>query len=107
MNKGLFTSERTNWRTPKSLYQALDAEFHFDFDPCSTNPTFDGLSVAWRQSNYVNPPYGRAIKQWVEKADFEVREGKADIVVALVPARVDTCARRQRNRRIVWHLETS
>lgn len=34
ITKGLFTSERQNWKTPKAFYQALDAEFGFDFDPC-------------------------------------------------------------------------
>ena len=23
-----------DWKTPKDLYDSLDKEFHFDFDPC-------------------------------------------------------------------------
>ena len=26
--------ENDHWGTPKALYDKLDAEFHFDFDPC-------------------------------------------------------------------------
>lgn len=39
-----------NWKTPKAFYDKLDAEFHFDFDPCPYSdgePVFDGLSVPW------------------------------------------------------------
>jgi hypothetical protein len=38
LNRGLFTSQRGDWKTPRALFQALDAEFHFDFDPCPTKP---------------------------------------------------------------------
>ncbi len=26
-----------DWATPKKLYDELDAEFHFDYDPCPLN----------------------------------------------------------------------
>src|SRR3546814_11981679 len=39
------------WLTPPDLYAALDAEFHFDFDPCPyPKPEgFDGLTFEWGQ----------------------------------------------------------
>lgn len=48
------------WLTPKALYDELNAEFKFDFDPCPfPRPEgFDGLAVEWGKSNYVNPPFG-------------------------------------------------
>ena len=48
------------WLTPPELYAALDAEFHFDFDPCPypKPDNFDGLTCEWGQRNYVNPPFG-------------------------------------------------
>ena len=49
-----------NWATPKELYKKLDDEFHFDFDPCPLHATFDGLSVEWGMSNFINPPYSKA-----------------------------------------------
>ena len=88
INSGLFTSARGNWKTPKALYNSLDSEFHFDFDPCPTNPIFDGLLVEWGTRNYVNPPYGRVIGLWIEKGYKEFTEGK--LVVFLIPSRTDT-----------------
>lgn len=42
-----FSSQRMDWKTPKAVYQVLDAEFGFDFDPCPPKPTFDGLAINW------------------------------------------------------------
>ena len=61
MNRVHFSSQDLDWQTPKEVYQVLDAEFGFDHDPCPVNPTVDGLTSEWGQSNYVNPPYGREI----------------------------------------------
>ena len=63
-----FMAMRSNWRTPKALFQELDAEFHFDFDPCPPVPTCNGLQVPWGLSNFVTPPYGRVIGDWLQKA---------------------------------------
>ena len=43
--------------TPPEFMAELDAEFHFDFDPCPhPRPAgFDGLKVDWGRANYVNP----------------------------------------------------
>lgn len=83
-----FSSQRLDWQTPKAVYQILDAEFQFDFDPCPNNPTFDGLSIEWGGSNYVNPPYGREIGAWLAKGYAEAQQGKT--VVFLIPSRTDT-----------------
>ena len=66
INNGLFSSKCPNWKTPRALYDALHQRFEFDFDPCPTNPTFDGLDVEWGESNFCNPPYGGVLKHWVE-----------------------------------------
>jgi site-specific DNA-methyltransferase (adenine-specific) len=79
-----FSSLRLDWKTPKAVYQVLDAEFSFDFDPCPVNPQFDGLSVEWGESNFVNPPYGRELPKWIEKGFKEWRKGKT--VVFLIPS---------------------
>jgi len=88
LNRGLFTSQRGDWKTPKSLYQALDAEFHFDFDPCPVKPKSDGLEGGWGKVNFVNPPYGRNISAWLQKGYEENQKGKT--VVFLLPSRTDT-----------------
>ena len=88
VNRGLFSSLRTDWKTPRALYQALDAEFHFDHDPCPSAPIFDGLKTDWGKVNFVNPPYGSEIGKWIEKGYEEFLEGKT--VVFLIPSRTDT-----------------
>lgn len=42
-----YSSQRMDWKTPKAVYQVLDAEFHFDFDPCPPTPNFNGLETEW------------------------------------------------------------
>ena len=50
----------------------------------------DGLSLPWHGVVFVNPPYGRTLGPWVANAHHEVQEGRAQTVVALLPARPDT-----------------
>lgn len=100
INEGLFTSLRDNWETPQDLFDALDKEFCFTLDPCADNENFkcpkyftekeDGLKQSW--AGYVvfmNPPYGRAIGRWVQKA-YEENTTSNVTVVGLLPARTDT-----------------
>ena len=92
MTSGMFSSIHLDWRTPSELYEKLDAEFHFDFDPCPPDPQFDGLEIEWGDRNFVNPPYGRCTKTgvtaWAKKGYEEHLKGK--LVVFLVAARTDT-----------------
>jgi site-specific DNA-methyltransferase (adenine-specific) len=96
----LFSSKSDSWATPQAFFDELDKEFHFDLDPCADDqnhkcPLYftkeqDGLKQDWSgHIVFCNPPYGRRIGQWVEKA---FREGCKDntIVVLLVHARTDT-----------------
>jgi len=66
-NKSLFSSVRNDWKTPKDLYDKLDAEFNFDCDPCPVNPTFDGLNIEWGKCNFVNPPYVESLSNGSKK----------------------------------------
>lgn len=89
INKGLFTSYSQDWNTPKALYEELNKEFNFDFDPCPNNPDFDGLNIEWGKSNFINPPYITKLQdQFIEKAYYESLKGK--ICVLLIPARTST-----------------
>lgn len=83
-----FSSLRLDWQTPKAVYQVLDAEFGFDFDPAPIQPDFDGLEIEWGDRNFVNPPYGREIPKWIKKGYQEHLKGKT--VVFLIPSRTDT-----------------
>lgn len=70
------------WLTPPELYEQLDQEFHFDFDPCPypRDDFFDGLLVPWGKSNYVNPPFNGPTK-WVRKSLEEYEKGKKIVFV--------------------------
>lgn len=86
-NRNLITSD--NWATPKEFYDKLDKEFHFDFDPCPLNAEFDGLSLEWGNSNFINPPYSRKLKEaFIRKAFEESKQGK--LCVMLLPVSTST-----------------
>lgn len=93
-----FSSMRLDWRTPHALYAELNKEFHFDLDPCGdqSHPlaphtfTTIGLDRPWFGNVFMNPPYGREIGKWLEKATKEVKAGNANVVVCLIPSRTDT-----------------
>lgn len=76
--------------TPSDFYNFLNSIFHFDFDPCPVNPTFDGLSdeVKWGKINFVNPPFSE-ISKWVKKALSEKEKNKCSSVF-LITARTNS-----------------
>jgi site-specific DNA-methyltransferase (adenine-specific) len=99
VDKALFTSSTGSWETPQDFFDKLDGEFLFELDPCATkrnakckryyNRRQNGLVKPWAPwRTFVNPPYGRGVGAWVEKAYNEYRKGA--IVVMLLPARTDT-----------------
>lgn len=83
-----FMSTRLEWQTPESIYEELNKEFKFVLDPCPLCPEFDGLSIPWEKSNFINPPYGREIGKWLKKGYEESLKGK--LCVFLIPSRTDT-----------------
>jgi site-specific DNA-methyltransferase (adenine-specific) len=101
MNKELmFSSKTEEWYTPLEFFKELDAEFHFNLDPCATDLNHkceryftrktDGLSQKWGGNRvFCNPPYGRVIGEWVKKAYEESKEPDT-LIVMLLPARTDT-----------------
>lgn len=84
----MMSSASWEWPTPKKLYDSLNAEFAFDFDPCPLGGTQDGtapLFIDWKGKRvFCNPPYGPEIPK------FLARAREAQIAVFLVPARTDT-----------------
>tara|TARA_Y100001970_G_scaffold73062_1_gene92649 strand:- start:4685 stop:5239 length:555 start_codon:yes stop_codon:yes gene_type:complete len=86
----LFSSKKSdNWQTPKWLYDKLNKEFNFDFDPCPLNSTFNGLEVKWGKRNFINPPYSN-VKGFLQMAHKELENGNAEICVFLTFANTDT-----------------
>jgi len=69
--------EKDKWKTPSWLMK----HFKNHFDPCPSNPNFDGLKVNWKNPSYVNPPYSNPLR-WVKKAIEQQKKG-IDIVMLL------------------------
>ena len=87
--KGLMSSNKQDWTTPKYFYDELNKEFCFDLDPCPINPKFDGLKIDWIGNIFINPPYNNQ-RAFFEKGLIELEKGNAKVLVYLVPARTDT-----------------
>ena len=87
IHKTLFSSLTDDWNTPDSLYKRLDDEFNFNFDPCPSNPTFNGLMIDWKERNFINPPF-KQVAKWIKKGYEESFKGK--LCVFLVASRTDT-----------------
>ena len=98
MNRVLCSSKETVWSTPQDFFNKLNEEFDFTIDVCALpenakckryfTPEDDALKQKWTGTCFCNPPYGREIGQWVEKASKSADEGAT--VVMLLPARTDT-----------------
>lgn len=89
------THTSDSWITPKWLLERLGP---FDLDPCACDPqpwptartmltrAQDGLSVPWFGLVWCNPPYGRLVGRWLQRA---AAHGNC---VSLVFARTETAA---------------
>ena len=94
----MFSSKTDKWATPQAFFDELNREFAFDLDVCALpenaktaryyTPDEDGLTQPWEGVVWCNPPYGRQIGRWVERAFLAGASGTT--VVMLLPARTDT-----------------
>lgn len=96
MDQVLFSSKTMEWETPQELFDKLNKEFNFTVDVASNDENYkvkkhytqreDGLLQDWTNERvWCNPPYGREIEKWVQKA-----YNSNAITVMLIPARTDT-----------------
>lgn len=106
------SSQSQDWRTPQWLFNALDAEFQFDLDAAATldnrrckrylGPDHatpaqrDALKASWAPAIrnmlwtvFLNPPYGRDIESWYERA-YDQSRRRGVTVVMLVNANTET-----------------
>lgn len=81
---------KSYWLTPPDIYNSLNEEFHFDFDPCPypRPENFNGVAVPWGKMNYVNPPFrksdgafGAGPTAFVRKAIAEQNLGRSSVIV--------------------------
>lgn len=90
--------ERT---TPREVYEWLDLQFAFTVDVASTHENAlharhytredNGLAQSWYgERAFMNPPFGKAIGEWVGKARGVCSAVEpASLVCCVLPARVD------------------
>ena len=83
----LFSSEKHDWATPQALFTRVDFEFGFVLDAAASphntkcrdhlSVKDDALSCDWTAiagdisdtgAVWLNPPYGRDIGKWIQKA---------------------------------------
>jgi phage N-6-adenine-methyltransferase len=91
MNDKIFANASPEWGTPQDLFDSLNTVFGFTLDACATAENAkcqqfytrdqDGLTQPWEGMVWCNPPYGRGLGKWVEKAC-----NSRATVVMLVPA---------------------
>jgi len=97
----MFSSKTGEWATPQEFFDKLNWRFgEFDLDPCADpsntkcanffTEAEDGLSKCWEGfTSFINPPYGRGMDRWIQKAYQESRKEDTRVVM-LIPARTDT-----------------
>lgn len=102
LNQALFTSDKNYWETPQDFFDELDVVYHFNWDLAASDLNHktanyfteqdDSLAQNWgglEGNLFLNPPYGRAIKDWVKKAS-ETKLQPNQYLVMLIPSRTDT-----------------
>ncbi len=97
------TLGKDDWMTPAAIFDPVQSMCQFDLDACATDataarvaqfigPETDALSVRWADHGkrvWCNPPYGRGIDRWLEKASKACLDG-CDLVVVMINANTDT-----------------
>ena len=103
-NPTIRTLGRDDWMTPDEVFRPLHAVFNFTGDACATDsraarlprylsPEEDALVTPWNRIGprvWCNPPYGREIGRWFERAAEQCSKGIVDTVVMLTFANTDT-----------------
>lgn len=95
------TSKTVEWATPRALFDLWSGQYGpFDLDVCATDENAkclryftreeDGLKQTWFGTCWMNPPYGKELPLWIDKAYRSIILDEADRVVCLLPARTDT-----------------
>lgn len=99
-DKNRFDAKTIEWATPLDFFKPLNDEFNFTLDVCATHENKkvgkcftlneNGLIQSWKGNVcWMNPPYGRTMQKWLEKAKYEA--DYFDVTtVCLIPARTNT-----------------
>ena len=58
--KVIFLRQSDEWDTPQDLFDTLDAEFHFDLDPCATDQNHKCGTYFTKEDNGLEKSWGGA-----------------------------------------------
>jgi phage N-6-adenine-methyltransferase len=94
----MLTSNKTDYGTPRDFYGWLDRQFHFSVDLAAHggnykhkryfSPEQNSLHQSWEgETGFLNPPYGRGLSGWLQKARDSAMHQRA-IIALVIPARV-------------------
>lgn len=76
----LYQKANDEYASPSWIKDGLFAGW---FDPCPMTKglvNFDGLTSAWKDKTFVNPPYSKPLP-WVQKAIAENKKGKTIVLL--------------------------
>ena len=98
IDKNAFKSKSEEYETPKEIFEPLKREFNLVLDVCASEsntkmPLYfskeqDALTKDWDNNFWMNPPFSRNLKKWVQKAYEESQKGV--IGVSILPVRSNT-----------------
>lgn len=106
-SKSMTSSKRVSWNTPERVLDLVRKVFEdgIGLDPASNSESIvdaafgyreesggNGLIADWGEYEtvYLNPPYGRAIGEWIDKCGRSRLRYPHLEIIALLPARPDT-----------------
>jgi phage N-6-adenine-methyltransferase len=82
----MFSSAIVIWSTPQRFFDQYNQKYQFTLDVCALpenakcpvyfTPDDDGLKQTWEGVVWMNPPYGKKIPKWIEKASQEANCNK-------------------------------
>lgn len=94
-----FTSKSREYETPNELFIPLQEEFDIKLDVCASatnhkcvkyiTKEIDAFTVSWSEAFWMNPPFGKNLKKWVQRA-YEQSLSNGVIGVTLLPVRSNT-----------------
>ena len=103
IGKNKFKSKSEEYETPDEIFKPLQKEFNLVLDVCAAKENKkcqkyftkedDALTKDWNENFWMNPPFGRQLGKWVERAYLESQKHSV-IGVLLLPVRSNT---------IWWH----
>jgi len=91
----ILSSERDDWRTPRALFDALDQVFQFKLDAAASannklcqrfyDADSNALKQSWNVGGWVwaNPPYGKKVGEWFDKAKAESEQGARVVLLCM------------------------